>query len=764
MPEGERMLPQFLERMAKTPLLLFLLFAALMLGVCVAGWEIHMHRAHIVKYQPNGRSSDTVLQSNGLTARVNIPVAGPDATSKQRHEDFALDLLIIFLLAVAAVGGFLLSQRHRSSIYYRMVLETGKKSQARVREWEQLTQTVISSVQEGLIVYDRDLRYRLWNPFMEKLTGISSESLIGKAAFDFFPHLREQGIDTLLARALAGEIVQSPDTKYTVSGTGKTGWVTGVYGPQRSSEGNIIGVVGTLLDISDRKRAEESLAAEREHLTVTLRSIGDGVISTDNNGRVVLMNKVAETLTGWSMEEAVGRPLGEIFTIVNEPDRRPCENPAEKVLATDSVLALAPHTLLIDRHGRERIIADSCAPIKNADGAMIGAVMVFRDNTEKQKALDNMIKAEKLESIGVLAGGIAHDFNNLLGGVFGYIGLAREYVGAHEKAFTFLSKALNAFHRAGDLTKQLLTFSKGGAPVKKTAHLEPILREMAQFALSGSNVRCMFSIPKNLWLCDIDKNQIGQAIDNIVINAKQAMPDGGDLTIAAENYRATGETTLPLAKGEYVKIAIRDHGSGIAKEHLSRIFDPFFTTKQKGSGLGLATCFSIIQRHDGCIDVETELGKGSTFYIYLPVSKSPLSPEQKTEAFEMKGKGRLLVMDGEDFIREITKEMLKLLGYETVLAESGEEALSLVKESVVERKPFDAVILDLTIAGSMGGMETVKVLRAIDPNIKAIVSSGYSYDPMMADPTSYGFQDKIKKPFLKEHLAEVLNRVLAHEE
>ena len=297
---------------------------------------------------------------------------------------------------------------------------------------------------------------------------------------------------------------------------------------------------------------------------------------------------------------------------------------------------------------------------------------------------------------------------------------------------------------------------------RKTAELLPVLKEMTKFALAGSNVRFAFSIPNELWTCDIDKNQIGQVVNNIVINAKHAMPEGGELSVSAENRIVTEDDAMPVAEGKYVKIRIKDHGAGIAKEHLSKIFDPFFTTKQKGTGLGLTTCFSIIQKHDGFIDVESELGKGSTFSIYLPVSKSPVPAAPDEAPVELNGKGRILVMDGEEFIREITKEMLKLLGYEAVLAESGEEMMSLVKDSVVERKPFDAVILDLTITGSTGGKVTAGMLGAIDPGIKAIVSSGYSNDPVMADPKAFGFSDRIKKPYLKEDLARVLYKAVGN--
>jgi two-component system, cell cycle sensor histidine kinase and response regulator CckA len=241
------------------------------------------------------------------------------------------------------------------------------------------------------------------------------------------------------------------------------------------------------------------------------------------------------------------------------------------------------------------------------------------------------------------------------------------------------------------------------------------------------------------------------------------MSEGGEITISAENFIVQDNSTLPLVKGNYIRIAIKDQGPGIAREHISKIFDPFFTTKTKGSGLGLATCFSIIQKHEGFIDVETELEKGSTFFLYLPISKTQAETVITNITTVYKGKGRILIMDDEEFIREIAKETLKNLGYEAILATCGEDAISLVKYSIVEQKPFDAVILDLTVIGAMGGKETIKKIRELDPNIKAVVSSGYSNDPVMADPQAFGFLNKIKKPYLKQELAEVLFRVLRNE-
>jgi PAS domain S-box-containing protein len=527
------------------------------------------------------------------------------------------------------------------------------------------------------------------------------------------------------------------------------------------SDGEIIGVVGIVKDITERKLAQDALAAEREHLAVTLRSIGDGVLSTDREGRIVLMNKVAESLTGWILEEARGRPLSEVFHIVYESTRQTCENPVEKVLKTGSIVNLANHTLLIGRDGREMIIADSGAPIKDKNGTTIGVVLVFRDNTEKQRNLDNLIRADKIESIGVLAGGIAHDFNNLLGGIFGYIDLARGYAGPNEKVQSTLEKALRVFNRARDLTRQLLTFSKGGSPEKKAAALGDLLEETAHFALSGSNVRCKLTIPKDLWVCEIDVNQIGQAIDNILINAQQAMPQGGEILVSAVNVVVSEGFLVPLTPGRYVKVSVKDQGTGIAREHLPKIFDPFFTTKQKGSGLGLATSFSILQKHGGAIDVESTLGSGSTFFIYIPASSQSSEGVARSPMPEAvrKGQGHILIMDDEEFIRDVACIILTNLGYTVDCAASGEQAIAFVKDLKARNLSYGAVILDLTVPGGMGGQETLRELLALSPGIKAIASSGYSDDPIMANPQKYGFVDTITKPYLKEQMSVVLARV-----
>ena len=426
--------------------------------------------------------------------------------------------------------------------------------------------------------------------------------------------------------------------------------------------GLLILLSAVIIGLVWRRRVADIKLAEREQLAVTLRSIGDGVISTDIQGRIVLMNRVAEELTGWTLNEAFGLPLEKIFHIIHEYTRKPCENPVDKVLRTGSIITLANHTVLLSKDGKERIIVDSGAPIKNKQSQTVGVVLVFRDNTDKQRAEEHAINNQKLESIGILAGGIAHDFNNLLFGIFGYLDMAREQSADNEQALHSINKALAVYNRAQDLTRQLLTFSKGGMPVKKTVSLNSIVSEMTHFALSGSNVKCTVEIPDDLWQCDADENQIGQVIDNLIINAKQAMPDGGIMHVFAENYMIHDNSRVALLAGPYVRIAFRDNGPGIAPENLARIFDPFYTTKKTGSGLGLSTCHSILRKHDGCIDVESVVGKGTTFYIYLPALPESLVPEIRNEAAspidavdsthiaDSSNMRQILVMDDEDFI------------------------------------------------------------------------------------------------------------------
>jgi PAS domain S-box-containing protein len=620
-------------------------------------------------------------------------------------------------------------------------------------------QSIFDSVPAMIWYKDKNNKILRCNRPAAEARGMTVAEMEGRYTEEFYPDEAAK----YLADDL--EVINSGRPKLGIIephqvGSGEKIWVRTDKIPYRDEDGNIIGVIVFAIDITQLKRTEEELAAEKERLAVTLRSIGDGVIATDASGRVVLMNEIAEKLSGWTHEEAMGKMLHDVFNIINEQTRVRCEDPVEKVLKNGTIVALANHTVLIDRDGTERVIADSGAPIRDREGNIIGVVLVFRDTTEQQRLAEELMKATKLESIGLLAGGIAHDFNNLLTAIIGNLSLAMISAYPQEDLFQRLSEIEKASLLARNLTQQLLTFSKGGTPIIRTVSVAEQLKETATFVLRGSNIKCELSIPDDLWLVDIDQGQINQVVSNLVINAQQAMPDGGIIEVTAENIMSNAVNMLPLQAQKYVRISIKDHGIGIQKENLQKIFDPYFTTKKGGSGLGLATCYSIMKRHDGYIAVESEVGIGSTFHIYLPASETKFLPGSAAQERFARGQGKILVMDDHDNIRVLVKEMLSRFGYEVELAKDGTTAIDLYKKARDCGRPFDVVIMDLTVPGGMGGKEAIKRLLEIDSSVKAIVSSGYSNDTIMAEYREYGFSGVIVKPYRIEEMMSVLRKVI----
>jgi CheY-like chemotaxis protein len=334
------------------------------------------------------------------------------------------------------------------------------------------------------------------------------------------------------------------------------------------------------------------------------------------------------------------------------------------------------------------------------------------------------------------------------------------YANPEDDIYKRLTEAEKACLRAKGLTQQLLTFSKGGAPIKKVAFIKGLIKDSATFALIGSNARCEFHMAKDLWKVEVDEGQISQVINNLVINAVQAMPEGGAIRVRAENVNFGLGEGLPLKEGKYVKVTMEDEGIGIPEEHLSKIFDPYFTTKQKGSGLGLAAAYSIMRSHNGYIGVESDLGVGTKFYIYLPASEKEILAKGDIKERPIIGKGRILVMDDDEAVREVTGVLLSRIGYKVEFARDGGEAIELYREAKGTSKPFNVVIMDLTVPGGMGGREAIKRLLEIDPEIKAIVSSGYSNDPVISEYREYGFSGFVTKPYKIQELSEILNRII----
>jgi PAS domain S-box-containing protein len=519
--------------------------------------------------------------------------------------------------------------------------------------------------------------------------------------------------------------------------------------------------VVALVDLTELKRTEAALAAEKERLAVTLRAMAEGVVTTDTRGIVQFMNRAGAELTEFDADKAVGRPLAEICVLRGQRSGEEFRLPLSRVIEERMLVELPPQTRLVGRGGGSCMVEGCCAPVHDAESKIIGTVLVIRDVTVRQRFEEELERASRLESIGILAGGIAHDFNNILTAILGNITLAMPDAGQLVAVEGNLREAERAALRARDLTQQLLTFAKGGDPVRAAVLLPEIIRDVSEFTLHGSRVKCEFDLPAGLWLADADKSQFGQVVQNLVINAIQAMPEGGTIRIGAANEVVPPETRRPLVPGNYVHISVADTGTGIKPEHLARIFDPYFTTKQQGSGLGLTTVYSIIRKHQGHIEAESELGRGSTFHFWLPALR-----ERQTEIVESRAdagapmKGRVLFMDDEKSILSMAGLLLRRLGFEVELACDGAETVQKYSAAHSAGRPFDLVVMDLTVPGGMGGREAIEQLRKIDPGVRAIVSSGYSNDPVLANHRAYGFCGMVAKPYKVDDFARVLRAVL----
>lgn len=557
--------------------------------------------------------------------------------------------------------------------------------------------------------------------------------------------------ETPLPRALQGEVIRDEEIMIARIPE-KPVWLSATFAPIYNHKNILIGVILIFTDITERKRkVEDLLASERELLKVTLNSLGEGVIAVDQEEHVIFINDTAANLTGYSGDEAGGKPLQKIFYVLNDQTSEPIVTRASQNIYKD--------TILVTRDLKEVPIAVNTSPIKAIDGRIIGTVIVFQDISEKQKIEQELLKTEKLESLGILAGGIAHDFNNILAAILANIQLAMVKLKKNEDIQTYLLNTVETTRKASELTKQLLTFSKGGAPVKKDASLVELIKDTTEFALRGAKAKAEFTIPGNLWAASIDEGQISQVIHNLIINAEQAMFKGGIIKISAENILI--EANHRFDPGKYVIITVQDQGIGISKENLPRIFDPFFTTKKDGNGLGLATSYSIITRHNGYIEVESQERIGTTFLIYLPASNEVVLEVQSRKEDAATGGGlKILLMDDEEKILTAVGEMLECYGHQVVLTKDGTEVIECYQRAKKSGEPFDMVIMDLTIPGGMGGQAAIAHLRDIDPTVKAIVSSGYANDPIMADYERFGFCGVVTKPYKFDELNEVLNRVI----
>ena len=514
-----------------------------------------------------------------------------------------------------------------------------------------------------------------------------------------------------------------------------------------------------ILPMAALRRALGQLAREKERAQVTLRSIVDGVITTDAESRVEFMNRHAEGMTGWNLEEAAGRPVREVFRVL---DGRTGEELSEPLAERQADSRAGEQNVLVARDGTRRLIDDSVAAIPGGASGTAGAILVFRDVTVKVREEEELVKWQKLESLGTLAAGIAHDFNNFLAAILGNISLAKQILDPASKAVARLEAAERASDRASELAGKLLTFSKGGKPVRERISLESIVRDSALLSVHGTPVRCEFGIAEDLWAADADAGQIGQAIGNLVVNAVQAMPGGGTVRIRGANVTIGQGEMAYVEPGPYVKIEVADTGVGIPEKNLKRIFDPYFTTRENATGLGLTTSYHIMKSHGGNLFVESEHGAGTTVSLYLPASTERVPHVVEAEMETARdGNWKVLVMDDEDLVREMEIGMFEHLGCEARGARDGSEAIGMYKDAAKEGTPYDLVVMDLTVPGRMGGREACASLLRIYPDARVIVCSGYSSDPVMSDHAAYGFRGMLGKPFHMEELKRVMEQVLA---
>ena len=673
---------------------------------------------------------------------------------------------------IAQVNVLLRVKRYEDELRNRekALSKTLEERSERLRRSEQQLRSLFEHSPDAIFVEDMDGNVLDANVAACRLHGLSWQELVGHNVRDLVPPEHRDSVVAEFPRWGTGELQAYEGFSYTRSGQM-------IPVEVRANRIQYAGRDALLLhvrDITDRRKTEGELQKHREHLEEMVRER----TARMEDANAALQREIAE---GRRIHGALEESRENFHSIVEESADgilvvdesrivRYANRQASEMLGTPHD-AMMNHPCSLELSGDmqemelasdvARCIVEVATTHTHWQGAP-ASLVVLRDITRRKQVEEELLKIQKLESLGVLAGGIAHDFNNILMGIIGNLSFAKADIDSKTHVVEAVSAAERSAVRAKILTQQLLTFSKGGAPVRMAASIRELMEDATRFMLAGSKTVCQFRMADNLWPANIDEGQISQVIENIVINADQAMPNGGTLHITADNFVAGESSTMELPglqAGKYVKIAVKDEGGGIPEENLRKVFDPYFTTKQQGSGLGLATAYSIVRKHEGLLTVESTRDRGATFTIYLPATEAqPLvPPERPPEALH--GKGRVLVMDDEEVVRNVTTRMLRTLGYEAELATDGGECLERFRTAKAEGRPFDAVILDLTVPGGMGGEDTIKVLRSIDPDVRAVVSSGYSDGPIVSTFRRYGFRGVLTKPYDMSKLSQVLREV-----
>jgi two-component system, cell cycle sensor histidine kinase and response regulator CckA len=633
-----------------------------------------------------------------------------------------------------------------------------EKKEEQFFEQLQLFRDLIDNIPNPVYYKDSKGVYLGYNKAFQEYFGLKHDNYVGKTVFDL-PINREEAM--VHHRADVDLIQLSGKRTYEASATRPGNPIRYSIAKKATfhrADGTIGGIVGIVTDITELKKAEEALKESKARFKDLSEATFEAVVFIEN-GIIIDVNQRFYEMFSYDHGEIIGKAALDIIA------------PGVRAISSEMMAAQKGETY--ETMGLKRDGTVFPIEVRPRELYLRGRnirISVIRDLKERKDMEEEVLKSKNLQSVGTLAGGIAHDFNNLLTAIVGNISLARMNVSQNGKITEFLNEAERIAFMGKSLTQQLLTFSRSGEPVRKIVFLGTMLRDVTEKILGSSPVRPRYIIPMDLFPVEVDEDQMEQVIQNMVINAREALPSGGTIIISCENVNVTPQNKLPLIKEDHVKISIHDEGVGISEENMSKIFDPYFTTKgmgsKKGVGLGLAICYSIVKNHNGYIMVDSVPGKGTTFQIYLPATKKDIIDVYIEEKVVTQGKGRVLVMDDEEMILKIARELLQLMGYEVITAQTGEETIGFYRQAMELKKPFDAVVLDLAIPGGMGGKEVMQELITIDPHVRGIISSGYLNDPVVKDFRRYGFLATLTKPYeaneLDDKLQNIIKKGIAH--
>jgi len=652
-----------------------------------------------------------------------------------------------------------------------------KAAEESLRRSEESFRLISENASDFITIIDRE-GVMLYASPSHRLLGYDPKEVVGKSLLDFVNAKDKEKTNSLLqllAQAKREDLIQivkeRKSDRYVYRFDDKSGNIHYLESKTNIIENNETGDFNVLFvarDITKRKQGEESLRRSEERFRL---------ISENSSDLIALINMQGEYIYASPSHRRFGLEPGDLIgksalTGIHPDDAHKVVGIGMKYMSAskEELSRIAKEAVneqincrYIDGWGQIRHLEIKKDLVEDAENQEFNILLIGRDVTETKKMEAELLKNEKLQSLSVLAGGIAHDFNNLLAAIMGNVSVALNTTDSKSEMHELLKDVETASHRASGLVQKLITFARGGIPVKKKMAIGQLLKDDVQMALSGSRVECEYSLPEDLWPVKVDAGQFGQVVSNLVINAVQATPEGGKIGVRAKNMRVGKEFGDNLSEGEYVKISFRDSGKGILPENLPKIFDPFFTTRPESSGLGLSAVYSIIKRHRGHITVESAPERGATFSVYLPARRENGREESKPGLEKTNGAQRVLVMDDELMVQKVTGRMLTQIGYEVEFAQDGQEAIEIYQKARETSRPFAAVIMDLTIPGGMGGKIAVQKLIEIDPQVKVIVSSGYSNDPVMSDHRKYGFRGVIAKPYRFEEMAEVIKQVIGNE-